>query len=53
MASKTAVVSFSREELDQLRALHRLAWGNYNNPTAEKLDRAIARIDARQEKTHD
>lgn len=53
MASKTATVSFGREELVKLRDLHRSAWGYYHNPTADKLERAIARIDARQENNND
>lgn len=47
MAKKnSAVVSLKREELEQLSALHRVAWGSYDNKTVAKLERAIARIDA-------
>jgi len=44
MANSTKV-SFTREELVQIRDLHRVAWGYFNNKTADKLERAIKRID--------
>lgn len=49
MASSATSVSLKREELVKLRDLHRMAWGYYNNKTADKLERAIARIDAQEE----
>lgn len=51
MASKSASISFKREELVKLRDLHRAAWGYFDNKTADKLERAIARIDARTEES--
>lgn len=45
MASNATSVSLKREELVQLRDLHRVAWGYTDNKTADKLERAIARID--------
>lgn len=44
--STSTKVSLNRKELEQLSALHRVAWGNYDNKTVAKLERAIARIDA-------
>jgi hypothetical protein len=47
MPKNSESVSLKRDELEKLISLHRLAWGNYNNKTADKLERALARIDRR------
>jgi len=44
--SNSTKVSFTREELVKLRDLHRVAWGYNDNKAADKLERAIERIDA-------
>jgi hypothetical protein len=48
----STAVSLTRDELEKLDSLYRLAWGSYSpDKTQQKLAKALARIDAQVERT--
>lgn len=48
----STTVSLTKDELEKLDSLYRLAWGSYNpDKTQQKLAKALARIDEQVERT--